>query len=439
MSQPQQGLLRVPLARALRTPIELRRFSVLAWFIDSPVLTPVLLTRLIIWVAGMAVIARWGENVAAAGMLDPANLTAPFHSVSLDKLLAPGARWDSVWYLTIAHRGYYSPGSTNFFPLYPLLIALGSSVTSEPLLVGMAISFGSLFVALGLLYRLVLLDASEPVARLTVLLVVVYPMSFFLTAVYTESLFLMLSVGAFYAARRERWMVAGLCGALASATRSDGLMLIVPIALTYLYGPRGIEATRPVRHWYSPRFAPQRSFGWLALMPAGLAAYMGYLLIAHGAPMAPFHAARTDWGRVFAGPFGAAVNLIGALPGDIHGLLAGSTRPVGPGDPLSWNSHDLIDLGFLAAAIAAAAASWRRVPLPYFVHGVIVLMFSSSFLSPHSSLQGLPRYLLPAFPLFIGAASRLVDRPRLRIGVLSVSAVLLTVFSGFWAFWTLIP
>jgi hypothetical protein len=405
---------------------------------SSRVLAPVLGSRVLIWVAALAALALFGENAVAARLFDPAGLSAPFHYVGLDRLLAPSARWDSVWYLSLSQHGYFSPASTNFFPLYPLLIALGDQLVDQPLIVGMAISVATMTVAMTLLRRLALLDFDERTASLTVALVALYPMSFYLSAVYTESLFLALSVGAFYAARTERWALAGLCAACASATRSDGVVLVLPLALLYLYGPRGREGCSP-RRWWIPRFALTRSAGWLALAPAGLVAYMGYLAVAHGAPFAPFHAAEADWGRSFAGPLSAVVRVLGALPGDIHGLLAGATRPVGPGDPLSWNAHDLIDLGFLAAGVAALAASWRRVPMPYLVYAIVVLTYSSSFPSPNAPLQALPRYLLPVFPLFLGVASRLSARRRLSVAVLGASALLLAVFGGLWAVWTLIP
>jgi hypothetical protein len=404
----------------------------------SPALNAVVGSRLIVWVAGLLAIYAIGENVWAFLMMDPLGVTAPLHSIPFDKLLAPGGRWDSVWYIAVASRGYYSPASTNFFPLYPLLIALGDQLVDQPLIVGMAISVAAMTVAMTLLRRLALLDFDERTASLTVALVALYPMSFFLSAVYTESLFLALSVGAFYAARTERWALAGLCAACASATRSDGVVLVLPLALLYLYGPRGREGCSP-RRWWIPRFELTRSAGWLALAPAGLVAYMGYLTIAHGAPFAPFHAAEADWGRSFAGPFSGVVRVLGALPGDVHGLLAGATRPVGPGDPLSWNAHDLIDLGFLTAGVAALAASRRRVPMPYLVYAIVVLTYSSSFPAPNAPLQALPRYLLPVFPLFLGVASRLAPRRHLAFAVLGASALLLAVFSGLWAVWTLIP
>jgi hypothetical protein len=408
----------------------------------SPALRAVLGSRLLVWVAALVVIYLFGENVTAWFTLDPFGLTAPFHSIPLDKLIAPGARWDSVWYLQIANQGYFNPGSTNFFPLYPLLIGIGSDIFGQPLLVGIAISVTSMFVALTVLYRLALLDLDERAARLTIVLVSLYPMSFFLSAVYAESLFLALSVSALYAARRERWALAGLFGGLSAATRSDGIMLLLPLVLLYLYGPRADTAARSARAasaWWRPRFAITRSAAWLALVPAGLAAYLGYLGITHGAPLAPYHAAQADWGRFFGGPFGAVVRLLLALPGDIHGLLAGTARPVGPGDPLNWNAHDLIDLGFFAVAIAAVAVSWRRVPFAYFAYAVTIIAYGASFPYPHAPLQALPRYLLPIFPLFMGSAAWLSERRKTRWAVLVTSGALLLVFSGLWAFWTLIP
>jgi hypothetical protein len=396
-------------------------------------------SRLIVWFAGFAAIAWLGENVHAFLALDPYGVTAPFNSVPLDKLLAPAGRWDSVWYIQIAQHGYYSATSTNFFPLYPLLTAVGDQFINQPLLVGMAISFACMTVAMVVLYRLALLDFDARVARLTIVLVSLYPVSFYLSSVYTESLFLMLVVGAFYAARRERWMLAGLCGGLCAATRSDGVSLVLPLGLLYLYGPRSVSATVTAGRWWRPRYRLGRSAAWLALVPAGLAAYLAYLGIGHGDPFAPYHAAQVNWGRAFAGPFVSVFKTIGMVPGDIHRLLAGTGQRVGPGDPLPWNAHDLIDLGFFALAIAALAASWRRVPFAYLVYAVILLLYASSFPAPHAPLQALPRYMLPAFPLFMGVSSRLAGRRWLTRGVLTGSAGLLVVFSGLWAIWVLVP
>jgi hypothetical protein len=417
-----------------------------AWFgrlrnQDSTVFTlrVVLATRLIVWVAGLAAIVHFGENVSAWLDLDPAGVTAPFHSLALDKLLAPGARWDSVWYLSIAQHGYATPASANFFPLYPLLISIGAHLFGSTLVSGIVISVVSMLAGMMLLYRLARLDLDEHAARLTVLLLALFPTSLFFSAVYTTSLFLMLSVAAIYAARREQWALAGLCGGLTAATRPNGILLFLPLVMLYLYGPRVAPPAITSGAWWRPRFPVSWSISWLALVPAGLAAYLGYLAVVHGAPLAPYRAASVDWGHVFAGPFGAVVRTLVDLPDDLRGLVTGNARAVGPGDPLSWNARDLIDLGFLAFAVAGLLAAWRRLPMAYIAYAFVSLAQALSFPPPHEPMIGFSRYLLPIFPLFMGVAARLSGRRALTSVVLGVSAVLLAVFSGLWAYWALVP
>ena len=75
-------------------------------------------------------------------------------------------------------------------------------------------------------------------ARLAVLVTAFAPMAYFFSAVYSESLYLALSVGVFWCARQGRWAWVGVLGALAGATRSAGLVLVLPVMILYLYGPR---------------------------------------------------------------------------------------------------------------------------------------------------------------------------------------------------------
>jgi hypothetical protein len=392
-------------------------------------------SRLIVWVIGVAVIAIFGVNFNELASNDPGFLTQPFHSVGLDKLLAPAARWDSAWYIVIAQHGYYSPPSSNFFPLYPLLMSAVALVVRSPFIAGMIISFAAMLAALTMLYRLALLDLDERAAKLTVLLVALFPASLFLSAVYTESLFLMLSVSAVYAARREQWALAGWFGGLAAASRSTGVLVLIPLALLYLYGPREARPTASTEDWWRPKFRISRSAAWLLLVPVGLLAYMGYLAATQGTPFAPFEAAQKYWGHSFAGPFGAVVIAAGRFPGDVHTLLSGSAHPVTAGDPMSWNLHDVVDLIFVAVAVAAATVSWRRVPFAYFAYAIAMLVYATSFPVHVEPLQSISRYELVIFPLFMGVAAWLTQRRNLTFGVLAVSGAALGAFSGLWAYW----
>lgn len=397
-------------------------------------------TRLIVWAAAIATIAIFGENAVARHVLDPSGVTPAIHSGVLNMLLSPAARWDSVWYLQIAAHGYFSPASTNFYPLYPLLVGLGARLSDNAIIAGSAISIGATIAALTLLHRLARLDLDRPAARMTVLLVAVFPASLFLSAVYPTSLFLLLTIAAVYAARRERWPLAGLCGGLAAATSSDGILLIVVLGLMYLYGPRGRAPLRDrACTWWRPRFAIGREIAWLALVPAGLAAYLGYLLLAHGDPLVPFRAANQDWGHSFGPPLASIVKAIGRVPVDLRAVLDRTTTPIGPGDPISWQSRNLIDVAFLGLAVAALVVGWTRVPRVYVIFAIVQLAEVTSFPTGTEPMIGLARYLLPMFALFMGASAYLAERRTAARITLVASAVLLAVFSGLWAYWSLVP
>jgi hypothetical protein len=397
-------------------------------------------TRVLVWAASIVTILTIGENPIARRLLDPHGITTSAHSNLLKWVLAPAGRWDSVWYLEIAAHGYYKPAAANFFPLYPTLVALVTPLVGSALVAGLVISVGSMLAALVLLYRLTCLDVNESAARMTVLLVAAFPASLFLSAVYPTAPFLLLTVGAAYAARRDRWAVAGVCGALAAAMRSNGILLVALLALMYLYGPR----SRPPlptngRGWWRPRFRIERDVAWLALVPVGLVAYLGYLLVAHDAPLAPFRAAHLYWAHSFGPPLGAIVDGFGRMPADLRSLISGATMPIGPGDPLSWQSRNLIDDFFLLVAIVGVAMAWKRVPRVYVIYGILQLVQVTSFPAGSEPMIGLPRYTLAMFALFMGAGAYLAERRTAARVTLAISSVLLVAFSGLWAYWALVP
>ncbi len=378
-------------------------------------------SRAIVWGAGLIALALFGQKTSVFASMDGRHLTEPFGSAAANLLFAPTARWDSAWYLLIAHSGYATHASSAFFPLYPLLIRGGAVLFGSDLLVGTLISFMASAVALHLLYRLTRLDLSHGQACATVMLVAFFPASLFLSAVYTEALYLMLSLGAIYAARLERWAWAGVLGGLAAATRSGGVLLLLALVWLYLWGPR--------------RRPPGRSAAWLALVPAGLLAYMGYLALAHHAPLAPFQA-EADWGRHFAGPLGGLVKALAAAPTDLRLGLTGHAVVVGAAAPISWPTHNLIDLAFVAFGTGGLALAWRRVPSAYLVYGLALLAQALSYPTLYEPLESVSRYLLVIFPVFVGWGAWLGERPRLYRQAIAVSSLLLAGFSALWAIWS---
>lgn len=395
----------------------------------------VVASRLAVWGAAILAIVLIGANKFRYQDLDTGHYTFPFASSALNLAFAPAARWDSVWYLHIAASGYFSRSATAFFPLYPLMIHLGTVLFGSGILAGTLISLVSMTVGLYLLHRLVGLDLSDAQARATVLLVAFFPVSFFLSAVYTEALFLMLSVGAIYAARLDRWAWAGVLGALAAATHSNGVLVALPLAVIYLYGPRSRGRVREQTRWWQPRYALARSVLWLGIVPIGLLAYMGYLVLTHHSPMAPF-TAEAGWGRQFAGPFGAVPKAVAALPAEVRFLLSGAASVLGPGHAVSWTTtRNLLDMGFLAFAAVGLALSRRRVPFAYFVYAVALLAESLSYPSVTEPLLSFSRFVIPMFPVFMGWGAWIGERPVVRRDVLIVSGALLVLFSALWGLW----
>src|SRR4051812_3693066 len=147
-----------------------------------------------------------------------------------DTFLGIWNRWDASLYLKIAQNGYTSTGDDRFlivfFPLYPTLVAFGEIFVRDYLLSAFLVS-ALASIAAGLALReLTRLDHSERTAQLAVLFLFIFPTSYFLHIPYTESLFLALVIGAFLAARKRSWIVAGIVGGLACLTRINGLLLV---------------------------------------------------------------------------------------------------------------------------------------------------------------------------------------------------------------------
>src|SRR3954462_6106286 len=171
-----------------------------------------LASRLLVWlVAVVAAAVASPDGGQSALSFDRPELTHPY-GAALDSLFAPLARWDSVWYLGIAHGGY-DGASTAFFPLYPLLVRALAPFGDPAGLLASAyfVSLASLAGAFYLVRRLVELELGPVGARGSLLLLAVFPGALWLGAPYAESLFLLLSVGALYAARTGHWAWAGVC------------------------------------------------------------------------------------------------------------------------------------------------------------------------------------------------------------------------------------
>ena len=344
------------------------------------------------------------------------------------------ARWDAAWYLELARDGYAPDAAATddgrrpaFFPLYPFLVrALAGFSGSEAaiMVAAYAVSAAASVTALYLLHRLTQLELDRAAADAAVVLLAVFPSSYFLAAPYAESLLLALSIGSVYAARLDRWALASLLAAGAALTRPTGMLLGVLLGLLYLRRRR-----------------PAPDVLWLLAIPAAVAAFSLYLDRAVGEPFAWLTSQGDAWSRPFVAPFAAVWEGIEA---GYDALKAIGRGPVGApefgkaGDlGLQVHAGNLLLLAFLVAAAVAAVGVARRLPPAYGAFVVITLAAGLSSPNPSQPLVTLHRQLVVLFPIVMWAGWALSRRDRMLPAVAACS-VALGVLTAQFATWHLL-
>jgi hypothetical protein len=314
-------------------------------------------------------------------------------------------RADAQWYLRIASGGYRTDdGSGAFFPLYPLLTrAVGLVTGGHWLLAAYLVSNIALVAALVLLYRLTALELSDAHARRVVIYACVFPTGFFLFAPYTESLFLALSIGCLYAARRRVWWLAAVLGMLAAATRSPGFLLASALLVEAVLQRRDDPSLR-------------RLVGRLAAsaaVPLGLVAYLVYWGTAGNNWRQPFDLQKSGWGKEYAWPWETlwqAGHVVRQFPGSYPG------------------GYFLVDL--LVALLVIATGVWVivRVRPTYAIYLWTSVLLPLCLMWPSRPLLSVPRIYVVLFPA-LWALSRFAERWRAHDAVLAVSAGLMGVLA----------
>lgn len=308
------------------------------------------------------------------------NFSSQKHSIH--DLIAQWNHWDTSQFTGIAQNGYDTAWHTAFFPLYPILEALLTPILHKPFYAGLVISN---LAALGLftvLYRLVRQDGgSEEQATRTVIYLAVFPTAFFLATAYNEALFLFLAVFTFYHIRRGNWWLAGLCGFLASLTRSAGILLFIPFCYEYLQ-----------QHEFHVR---KVRFDVVAgvLIPAGLMLYSLYCYYEFHDFLAFSHV-QIYWGRNLSLPWEGFVNAINIIE---------------KRSAITFDSiHNVIDLSagliMLVLLVLCFVGPWRfsRDRIVYGLYSIAVYLLLILFPGTGTfPLESLSRLVIELFPLFI--------------------------------------
>jgi Mannosyltransferase (PIG-V) len=371
-------------------------------------------SRVLVWVVGC--IAFLVLPTSSSG--DPVWTAHAFGRVG-DVLAAPAVRWDSVWYMQIAQHGYASARVTAFYPLYPLVMRAVSLLTGSLPIAGVLVSLSAMFAGLLILRRLTALELGEPAAAAATELLAFSPVAFYLSAVYTEGLFLALSAGTLYAARRGRWALAGLAGGLAAITRITGVVLFVPVLLLFLYGPRDDARDLAVAGRWRPRHPITPAILWSVLIPAGAAAFAGYLAIRGFGLTGTLHAQQHFSAHRLALPVVGVWDGVVAAGHQLHDEFAGMPPGV-------LETQAVFQLGALMLAALGLVACLRRLPLAYSAYAVCGLLVTLSSPTAYDPLRGLARYAMVLLPLYMATGAWAAER-RSRRWLLVGSALLLAL------------
>jgi hypothetical protein len=335
------------------------------------------------------------------------------------------AQWDSGWYERIATDGYSwvrgQQTTVAFFPAYPLVVRGVAAAGADPYVAGIAVTLAA-GAAVAALFLTWLRDRLRPPAAWTALVAfLVFPYAFYLYGVvYADALFVAAVLGAFLLLEADRPVLAGLAGAVATAARPVGVVLVVALVIRALER-RG--ALRPEGGGLVDRrrLRPAALVDWRRARPAdagvllsvaGLAAWCAYLWARFGDPFA-FATAQAAWHQG-AGP---STWLKVQFFRDVADLRS----------PRAWvlfMAHPALTL----AAAALVPRVFRRFGAGYGVY--VALLVGLSALST-KNFFGMARYLLAAFPCFAVLGELLAGRAALRrialpasgLGLVALTAV----------------
>src|SRR3989344_2750787 len=372
-----------------------------------------ILALFLIWRLALIIISLLAINFIPLGSTDRylGGGTAVFY---LATELFSLANFDGEHYLSVAIFGYKGLEQA-FFPIFPLLIATLSKPFSVNLLssfisstlIGLYISNIAFFIALIFVYKLLILDFSKKVSFLTILILLLFPTSFYFGSLYNESLFLALVSGSFYLTRKKRYFLGSVLGVVASATRVFGALLL-PVFLIEIY-----KTKEKFYKWF-----------WILLIPVGLIFYMFYQYLAFGDPLA-FYNLQTVVGEQHQ-------KGIILLP-QVYFRYIKMLLTVDMANPI----YQTVLLEFLTGILFFALpiiGYFKKVKLSYLLYALI------GFLAPtiQGSFSSIPRYVLILFPSFLVLALYLESLPKfLRLSILTILACLLfwetTLFlRGYW-------
>jgi Dolichyl-phosphate-mannose-protein mannosyltransferase len=350
-------------------------------------LVPFAVSRVLVWV-GTEFGARYFPR------------TAPYHAGGFkpSDMLAPFFHWDFDYYVSIARYGYVAVAAdvhppsyrVAFFPLYPFLVRIAGGSDWSMLI----ISNLSLLAAMALLYVIATRYIGADRAALALWVLALGPAAMFFSYPYTESLFLLLCVGAFALTESGAWLLAGLVGLAAATTRVPGVLVAAAFGAEFVLGNRRWTIVLA---------------GLLTVVGLGVVIWLDWAQM--GDPLGWVHA-QQYWVVAYRNP----LYLVGSWPNAaLHG------DPFGP---------EAIGVPVLIGFAIAAGWAWLRMPLAYSLFAVALLLVDTRQALYLHTFISMPRYVAVVFPCYLAFAALLAPRRKLQLTWLVTSASVMVLHSA---------
>ncbi|HEV2369351.1 MAG TPA: hypothetical protein VGR90_05715, partial [Acidimicrobiales bacterium] len=284
-----------------------------------------------------------------------------------------------------------------FFPMHPLMLGLLTRATgASSLVVGAVLDLVLGAVATLLVWRVAGRLAGRVVADRSAILFCFFPGAFSLSLIYAEPLMLVGLAGCLLALLNRRWVLAGVAGLVATASRPNACVILIACAWA------AVTAVRRRRDW--------RAVTAPVLAAGGIGGYFLYLWLHSGSATAWFRSEKVMWHDHMT---------LTAVATYVRQLVTRAPSLRGSGlDPL------IVVLGLIL--IGAALFALRRVHWP----APVVAYTAAALLIPLTSVAvgPRPRILMAAFPVAILAAQRLRGRAFVAVTLASAVALGLLTF-----------
>ncbi len=346
----------------------------------------------LIWRTGLFLISYFADAAIiyapsfpyADGILDTFNLPRWLYS---------WANFDGVHYLTIIKNGYHGAAFIQaFFPGYPILAFIFNVFINNNLLASLFVSNISFVIFLFFWFQFLRQNFSAKIAQYGLLILLLFPTSFFFGATYTESLFLLLVIGTFWSVQQKRYWFTAVLVALASTTRVTGILLLPAVVFEIIFSDtKWSLSLKKIQTNIQEKLGKWQKYikqiGIVSLGAVGLLAYMYYLYREFGDPLYFFHV-QSEFGG------GVRQETLVSYPQVIFRYIK-ILLTARPFDLKYFAYVQELVVGIIG--LIAILYSTKKVRVSYVVFSVLAF-FLPTLTGTFSSM---PRYILVCFPIFI--------------------------------------